>query len=65
MLHSKNARLKNNPTLTKPLGNYGTERALAGFWPKCWVEPFDPECWVVYLTQPVGQVNCVTGLNTT
>ncbi len=33
MLHSKNARLKNNPTLTQPLGNYGTERALAGFDP--------------------------------
>ncbi len=54
MLHSKNAGLKNNPTLTQPLGNYGTEHVLG-----C----FDPECWVVYLTQPVGQFNCVAGLN--
>ncbi len=29
----KNAGLKNNPTLTQPLGNYGTEHALDCFDP--------------------------------
>ncbi len=45
ILHSKNAGLKNNRTLTQPLGNYGTERALG-----C----FDPSAGLSHLTQNAG-----------
>ncbi len=44
-VHSKNAGLKNNPTLTQPLGNYGTEHALG-----C----FDPSAGLNHLTQNAG-----------
>ncbi len=39
-LHSKNAGLKNNPTLTQPLGNYGTEHTLGCFDPSVGFKPF-------------------------
>ncbi len=45
LLHSKNAGLKNNPTLTQPLGNYGTEHALG-----C----FDPSAGFNHLAQNAG-----------
>ncbi len=41
----KNAGLKNNPTLTQPLGNYGTEHAL---------DCFDPSAGLNHLTQNAG-----------